>query len=189
MERTFPLREDWLEYTTCLTRSLEEVREAWFNDTVTNLSDISKEKGFSGLGDLARLEGDTSHVLRAFQLYLVSILIGGKEYLPLEDFDGFMDILDAQVCGSEYHECMDHLEILDGKASAEDGKRYITGMVLTCISGKPLSEYQTNLLGDMIQLLGALTLAIIADIFDDRETSREFLDRVDTIFGIGGAAE
>jgi hypothetical protein len=183
-------REEWMEYSTCFTRSLEEVREVWFEDTMDILNEVSRERGFVTV-DAARmfLGGEVELILKSFQLYLASVLIAGRDYVSQADYDMFIDILDAQVCGSDYEECMEYFETLNGQETTEEGKKYIADMVVSSISEKPFNEYQMNLLVDMIQLLGALTLAITAEIFNDKKTSKEFREKVDALFGIDDASE
>ena len=84
---------------------------------------------------------------------------------------------------------MEYFDEIVRQETAEEGRRYIADMVVSRIFRKPFNEQQINLLEDKIQLLWVLTLAITAEIFNDKETSKEFREMVDAMFGKDGASE
>ena len=180
-----PRREHWVHISLEIAQSLKEVRELWFKACVELLRDPPEQDGEPVEFTIKRtdLADDAEHALKAFQLYLVAMVLNQHRYILQSRGKDFADILFSQVFGIDLEE---GLKWFKNYLNAE--KERALGMfsldIAGHITGGKYEAPHESLIGSVIisthlflQLAGLVHMAV-ADAFDDRKTYNELKENL-----------
>jgi hypothetical protein len=133
------------------------------------------------------LAGDADLILKAFQLWIFTQLLGVHQYVAAKDFQEFAGYLSMAVCGSQQQEVMAQVEELQN--TREDPILQILTVSL---------KVATHIMGDISPVAGEVaarlmpifvidTETLIADTFHDKKTLQELEGQMDEVRRMAGA--
>ena len=100
-----PDRKAWPALASCIAKGLEDYRHIWFSQCIeTFQARATIDPNIRIIN--TRLEGKAELAIKAYQIFWVTCFLVEHAYIPPSKDKDFADILYAQICGTQFHECM-----------------------------------------------------------------------------------